>query len=267
MAKVMFRSALPPRSSGLVTSNPCGAWLAPADGADARDEPKPVREQDEDEDGGKEPERLLHQLGADDALQELVAGTPPAIPRSSARRTGQAASCAWHTGPSTIRPTATIQVTTIEFVMKKFPVGPIPRAFGVSPCPSCFGAADGEAFSADVAVPAASAENPSPGAPSNSTHSTMILTTRIPDTTCGRGHSVPAVLRPAICPEPGDSALYTRHLQVLFWRNGSHGVAWRIWVPKRVCVTASCNSSLALRLQRGPARLPSCTVETPLSHL
>lgn len=43
-----------------------------ADGADTGDEAKPIREEDEDEDGGEEPEGLLDELMADHALEEIV---------------------------------------------------------------------------------------------------------------------------------------------------------------------------------------------------
>src|SRR4051794_1497560 len=45
---------------------------APADGADTRNQPEPVRKENENEDGGKEPERLPNQVVTDDAFQESV---------------------------------------------------------------------------------------------------------------------------------------------------------------------------------------------------
>ena len=47
-------------------------WIAEADAADAGDEAEPIREEDEDEDGGEEPEGFLDELMADDALEEVV---------------------------------------------------------------------------------------------------------------------------------------------------------------------------------------------------
>ncbi len=46
--------------------------VAPAHGADARDQADPVTEHDEDEDGGEEPEGLLHQFTANDAFKEIA---------------------------------------------------------------------------------------------------------------------------------------------------------------------------------------------------
>ena len=46
--------------------------MPPADRADAGNETDPVGGKDEDEDGGKEPERPLDQMPADDALEEAV---------------------------------------------------------------------------------------------------------------------------------------------------------------------------------------------------
>src|SRR5438874_2105167 len=46
--------------------------LAPADGAHARNESKPVCEEDEDENRGKKPKRLLHKVGAEDAAKKVI---------------------------------------------------------------------------------------------------------------------------------------------------------------------------------------------------
>ena len=46
--------------------------MSPSDRADAWNEADPVGGENEDEDGGKEPERPLDQVPADDALEETV---------------------------------------------------------------------------------------------------------------------------------------------------------------------------------------------------
>ena len=46
--------------------------VAPADGADSRDQPHPVGGENEDEDRAEEPERPLHEMLADDAFEQTV---------------------------------------------------------------------------------------------------------------------------------------------------------------------------------------------------
>ncbi len=48
------------------------ALLTPADRANPGDQPEPVGEQDEDENSGKKPKRLLHQVGPDDPAKEVI---------------------------------------------------------------------------------------------------------------------------------------------------------------------------------------------------
>ena len=107
--------------------------MAPSDRADAGDEADPVGGEDEDEDGPEEPERLLDQVRADDALEQPVETLDEpfqevlrALGTSVMRRV---ASCA-----KTIRPTATIQVTTIELVIGKPNGRAISTAFCDRPC-------------------------------------------------------------------------------------------------------------------------------------
>ena len=108
--------------------------VAPADRADAGNQADPVGGEDEDEDRGEEPERLLHQVRADDALEQPVdafdepleqvlraardlrhlAASPPARTRSGRR--------------------ATIHVTTMELVIGKPNGAAISTAFCDSPC-------------------------------------------------------------------------------------------------------------------------------------
>ena len=46
--------------------------MSPANGADTRNEPEPIYEQNENEDRGKEPERLLDQIASDHAFEKIV---------------------------------------------------------------------------------------------------------------------------------------------------------------------------------------------------
>ena len=108
--------------------------MAPADRADAREQADPVGGEDEDEDRGEEPERPVDQVRADDAFEQVVEALDRPTRESSARRRAPAlirrvAICA-----KTIRPTATIHVTTIELVIGKPNGRPISTAFCGRPC-------------------------------------------------------------------------------------------------------------------------------------
>ena len=99
----------------------CRIEMSPADGADAGNQPKPVSEEDENEDGGEEPERFLHQIAADDALEKIVETFHQPFPK--VLHTGRdglifrVAICA-----KTITASATIHDTSIEFVTQSFPI-------------------------------------------------------------------------------------------------------------------------------------------------
>ena len=80
-------------------------------------EPDPVGGEDEDEDRGEEPERPLHQVRTDDAFEQPVETLSISHSRKFCAPPGtwvmrRVAICA-----KTIRPAATIHVTTIEFVI------------------------------------------------------------------------------------------------------------------------------------------------------
>ena len=92
MAKVMFRSALPPRNSGRVHLKAIRRLMPPADRADAREQTKPIGEENEDENGGEKPKRLPNQFGPDDFLPGNRTSSRPATPRNSARRPGRPSS-------------------------------------------------------------------------------------------------------------------------------------------------------------------------------
>ena len=63
--------------------------MSPADRPDAGNQSRPVGEQNENENGGEEPERFLHQLASDDRPRENCRDFPPAIPKSFAHRSGR----------------------------------------------------------------------------------------------------------------------------------------------------------------------------------
>ena len=46
--------------------------MSPTDRPDSGNQPEPVHEQNENENGGEEPERFLHQVAPDDALEKIV---------------------------------------------------------------------------------------------------------------------------------------------------------------------------------------------------
>ena len=101
---------------------------------DAGEESDPVGRKDEDEDGGEEPEGPLDQMRADDALEEPVQALHQPLEKILRAPLGtcdifRVATCA-----KTMRPTATIQVTTIEFVIGKPNGLPISTAFCDRPC-------------------------------------------------------------------------------------------------------------------------------------
>ena len=54
--------------------------MSPANRADAGNEAKPIDEQNEDEDRGKEPERLFHQVTPNHALEKIVKALDKSFP-------------------------------------------------------------------------------------------------------------------------------------------------------------------------------------------
>src|SRR5437588_5912318 len=55
--------------------------VAPANGSDTRQETEPIHEQDKNENRGKEPKRLLHQLATDDRLEKIVKALDHPFPK------------------------------------------------------------------------------------------------------------------------------------------------------------------------------------------
>ena len=117
----MFRSALAPRNKGSSILKPCGAWLAPADGADARDEAQPSCVN-----------RMKMKIVAKNQNVRFTRCRPMMPSRKSYRLStshsqkfcapaGTRCILRVATWANTIRPTATIQVTTIELVIGSRP--------------------------------------------------------------------------------------------------------------------------------------------------
>ena len=119
IASVRFRSALAPRNSGCCDDEAVRGRVAPPDRADAGHEADPVGGEDEDEDRAEEPERPLDEVTADDALEQPVEAFDEPLEQSSARRPAPRSSSASRRCAKTISASATIQVTTIEFVIGK----------------------------------------------------------------------------------------------------------------------------------------------------
>src|SRR5262249_60392059 len=61
-----------PAKKRRVDDDPIGGPMSPSNRGDPGNEADPVGGENEDEDGREKPERALAQLGADDALQEIV---------------------------------------------------------------------------------------------------------------------------------------------------------------------------------------------------
>ena len=55
--------------------------MTPANRAHSGNQPEPIREQNEDEDGSKEPEGLLHQVRPDDAFQKIIKSLDQPLPK------------------------------------------------------------------------------------------------------------------------------------------------------------------------------------------
>ena len=76
MAKVMLRSALPPRKRGSMP-----VVSADGDGANSGNQPEPVGEENENENGEKKPEGFLDQFGAEDAFEKIVEAFDEEFPK------------------------------------------------------------------------------------------------------------------------------------------------------------------------------------------
>ena len=107
--------------------------MAPADRADPGNKADPVGREDEDEDRGEEPERPLDEVRADDAFEQAVADPRQPLEKFCAPP-GTCVIRRVATWAKTIRPIATIHVTTIEFVIGKPKGRAISTAFCGRPC-------------------------------------------------------------------------------------------------------------------------------------
>src|SRR5690349_7925670 len=66
-----------------VSQNKMAGWIlmAPAHGANARNQPEPVTKQHEDKDCREEPNRLLHEFSADNVLKKLIETFDEPLPK------------------------------------------------------------------------------------------------------------------------------------------------------------------------------------------
>src|ERR1019366_4914000 len=135
IAKVMFRSALPPRNSGLVTWNPCGVCT-----------PQPMLPTP-----GSSPNQLVNRIKMNTVPKNqnvFFTRPPPMMPSRNSYNASTSHSqkfCAPEgtgcilrvaTRVKTIRPNATTHVTTIELEMREDWLPPIESALGDKPCSS-----------------------------------------------------------------------------------------------------------------------------------